>query len=537
MQPTSPNPTNTPRFWLSAPLWWLLAPLALFTVTLIWRLWPEWSHNPDLSHGFFVPVLVGLLMWEGTRNGTQRWLRHGPWIPAAVVACLIGAVLLVVLAGLLAATVGWTHALVLFLLSTGLALAWLGSLAALSSDRVKLLPFNWTTLTAVGLWLLASPIPDGTYRRLTLTLQHGITSGVLHALHLLGIPARQMGNIIELATTSVGVEEACSGIRSLVSCLCAGFFFAAWLVHGAHRRVFLILFAPLFAVAMNFARSLVLTLLANAGVDIGGTWHDLTGYAILACTALTLAVLANALETPYVPVRTPAAEPRTMPRAPFAAFAGISVLLVGLALFFASFHRPPSGIATPHQTKIDALIPEEFAGWKAYTPQDLYRFTAQLQTQQLTERTFIRETPDGPLQITLYVAHWEAGQASVSMVASHTPDACWPGNGWVSGPVVAPQAALELDGRRLPVAEQRFFKRGPAPQHVWFWHIYNDRVINYRDPYSVRALLEIAWHFGFRREGSQYFVRFSSNQPWEKISREPLVRELFARLASTGLAP
>jgi len=537
MSSPSPSPLAALRVWLAPPLGWLVAPLALFTLALVWRLWPEWSHNPDLSHGFFVPILVGLLLWEGARNGTQRWLPHGRWTAAAVIACVVGALFLFIMAGLLAATVGWGHALVLFVLSAAVMLCWLGALLALSSDRVKRLPFNWTTLTAVGLWLLAAPIPDGTYRRITLSLQHAITSGVLHSLHLLGIPARQMGNIIELATTSVGVEEACSGIRSLVSCLCAGFFFAAWLLHGAHRRVFLILFAPLLAVVMNFGRSLTLTLLANAGIDIGGFWHDATGFAVLGLTAAALAIIANALETPFVPVRAPTIDARAMPRTPFLGFAGVSLLAVGLAVFFSSFHRAPSGVATTPHSQIAKLIPENFEGWRAYTPQDLYRFTAQLQTQQLAERTFFRETPDGPLQITLYVAHWEAGQASVSMVASHTPDACWPGNGWDAGPVTAPQIALELDGRRYPVAEHRFFTHGTTPQHVWFWHIYNDRVINYRDPYSVRALLEIAWHFGFRREGSQYFVRLSSNQPWEKIAREPLVRELFTRLAPTGLAP
>ncbi|WP_415907223.1 hypothetical protein [Oleiharenicola sp. Vm1] len=79
--------------------------------------------------------------------------------------------------------------------------------------------------------------------------------------------------------------------------------------------------------------------------------------------------------------------------------------------------------------------------------------------------------------------------------------------------------------------------QGQLPQHVWFWHVYNDRVINYRDPYSVSALFEIAWRYGFRRDGNQYFVRFSSNQPWEKIAQEPLVQEIFTRLATIGLSP
>ncbi|MBI2497404.1 MAG: exosortase/archaeosortase family protein, partial [Opitutae bacterium] len=124
-----------------------------------------------------------------------------------------------------------------------------------------------------------------------------MTGSVLQTLHLFGVPARQHGNIIELAVTSVGVEEACSGVRSLLSCVYAGFFFAAWQVRRPGGRLLLIVTAPLLALGMNFLRSLTLTLLANSGREIAGFWHDATGFAILGVTALVLAGLALLLET------------------------------------------------------------------------------------------------------------------------------------------------------------------------------------------------------------------------------------------------
>lgn len=536
MSSPAPSPSRTLRDWFSPPLLWVSAPLTVFTVAFIWRVWPEWTRNPDLSHGWFAPLIFGLLLWEGAQQGTQRWLRPSFAIQASSVLLAILALLLFGAGGLLAATVGWSHAAVNFVLAAALAAAWLGGLLLLSGERVRALPFNWTILTAIGLWLLVAPIPDGTYKRLTLTLQHSVTTGVLDALHMLGIPARQQGNIIELATTSVGVEEACSGIRSLLSCLYAGFFFAGWLVRGAARRAVLILAAPVLAVTMNFIRSLTLTLMANAGTNITGFWHDATGYAILGLTSLLLAGLAHLLSAAPRAVATSAPSAITNPPTRlFATFAGISAVIAAIAIFFASFHYAPPASA-PANDNFASLIPDRAEGWQVRTSDDLYRFSALLRTQQLAERTFYRMAPDGPIQITLYVARWSPGAASVSMVASHTPDACWPGNGWVPATVGAQQAALDLGSRTLPIAEQRLFTRGPAPQHVWFWHIYNDHVINYRDPYSVRALFEIAWHYGFRREGSQYFIRFSSNRPWEKIASEPLVQEIFARLAPVGLA-
>ena len=172
------------------------------------------------------------------------------------------------------------------------------------------------------------------------------------------------------------------------------------------------------------------------------------------------------------------------------------------------------------------------------TTENLYQFADILRTTQLAERTYRRTIAGQPVLVTVYVAHWSPGQAPVSLVASHTPDACWPGSGWEALPNAEPHAALPLDQRILPVAEHRLFQNnGQPPLHVWFWHVYDGRVINYRDPYSVPALLELALRYGFRREGGQYFVRLSSNAPWETLAADPLIRRLFANLAPTGLAP
>lgn len=523
---------------LPPALLWIVAPLVLFSAAFSFHLWPEWSRNPDLSHGFFAPVVFALLLWEARRHGTPRWLpaRPGPGLLAG--AALAGAFLLFGMAGLLAASVAWSHAVVHFVLAAALVAALLAGLLLLADERVRLVPFNWPALTAVGLWMLAAPLPTGTYARLTLALQAQVTSGVLSTLHFLGVPARQFGNIIELATTSVGVEEACSGVRSLLSCVYAGCFFAGWLVRRPGARLALIVVAPLLAIAMNFARSLALTLMANAGVKIAGFWHDATGLAILGLTTALLAGLAAWL-SPRAPARhatapLPAATRPILARCHL--FAGGVAAITALGLFFAVYGRPSPAPAGP---KVDLLrlLPAQAAGWQASTPRDLYRFAGVLGTRDFAERTYLREVQGERWQLTVYLAHWAAGQASVSLVASHTPDACWPGSGWVALADPRPRVALAVGDRVLPLAEHRVFRHGALPQHVWFWHLYNGRPINYRDPYSVPALLENAVRYGFRRESAQAFIRISSNQPWEKIAQDPLVRALATNLSALGLVP
>jgi exosortase len=501
-------------------------------------LWPEWRQNPDLSHGFFSPVIFALLVWESRRLGPLRWIRPGRVARTAQAVLAVVAVGAFGFAGLFAASVGWSHSLVLFLLGACLAALLLAGLAVFADERVRVLPFNWINLTAILLWVLVAPLPSGTYARLTLALQESVTTNVMNVLQFFGVPARQHGNVIELARTTVGIADACSGVRSLISCVYAGFFFAAWQVRRPGRRLVLILSAPLLALGMNFLRSLTLTLLANRGVDIGGNWHDATGYAILGLTAVILAALALWLETKDESP-APAAPTATVPPAPwpFAAFWAGTVLVFALAAFFFASSRSSQGKpeAVPALAEI---LPASAPGWEVQTPQDLFEFSGILQTTHLLQRSYLRaDGARGVTELTVYIAYWPPGQTSVSRVASHTPDACWPGSGWAAQPALSLHRTVPpLEGRALAPAEYRFFRNERNyPQHVWFWHVFDGRAIDYQDPYSIPALLEIALKYGFRRQGSQYFIRISSNRPWTELAAEPLLRQILANLQPAGI--
>lgn len=515
--------------------------LAAAVAALSWHLWPEWRHNPDLSHGLFMPAVFLLLLHESRSAGSPRFLRPGPASGTALVATLLLSLLALSAAGLYAAALGWSHAVVNFTLTASLALLLGAGIIGFAGTTVRLVPLNWNAAVALLLWALCAPIPPGTYSRLTLALQLWVSENVLRTLHLLGIAALRHGNVIELANGSVGVEEACSGVRSLISCVFAGLFFSATLVRGAGSRALLIGLSGPLALGMNFIRSLVLTLLANRGVNIAGKWHDVTGFAVLALTAACLAGLALLLErrekNPVAPATGPAAPalpPAPRPAQLFTLSAGLAVaaMLVGLfVLNTRSTVRPDAPVPNLY-----AILPASVPGWRVDTTTDLYQFAELLQTDHLAQRTYLRRTAAGQeVQVTLYAAYWRAGQAPVSLVASHTPDACWPGAGWSALPVPATPAPPTIAGRTLAPPEYRIFKSGDFPQHVWFWHLFDGRPIAYRDPYSATELLRIAWRYGFRHDGDQLFVRISSNVPWSDLGAEPLLDQFFARTQSLGL--
>jgi len=498
-------------------------------------LWPQWLHNPDLAHGLFMPVVFPLLLFESRRAGAGAGL--APFARTAVVGVLAASSLASLgVAGLYASVLGWSHSVALFSMAASLALMLGAALAAFSGERVRWVAVNWTTAVAAGLWLLCAPIPSGTYTRITLALQHWVTTSVLGALHLFGIAAVRHGNIIELANSMVGIEEACSGVRSLVSCVFAGLFFSATLVRRPRARILIVALSVPLALLMNFMRSLALTLMANDGVRIAESWHDLTGYAVLGVTGIVLGCLAlrfrRGEEACPQPAEPRPGNPSVWPQ---------RILAVGLALgaalgalFLANTRAsPPEVVPAPD---LMALLPAGQPGWRTIQNPEVAGFAGVLRTAALAQRTYVGNGSAGEVGIIVYLAYWPAGATAVSSVDLHTPDMCWPGAGWVVEPAGRSREALSVGGRALPEAEYRFLKyKGVYPQNVWFWHLYGGRPVAYRNPYSPRELLAMALRFGFRRDGDQWFVRISSNRPWGEIAREPVVTQLFRGLQPLGL--
>ncbi len=514
-----------------------VAGLGAMLAVLCAVLWPLWRSDPDLAHGMFIPALSAILVAESRRRGEPRLLFRPGWVIGGSALLALASVTLLGLAGVLAAVLDWTHSLVGFLLASSAASILGAGLLAFSDARVRLLPLNWQSFLAAAVWLLAAPLPPGTYAQLSQALQGAVTEWVVNGLCMLGVAAHRSGNVIELARASVGVSEACSGIRGLLSCVAAGLFLSGVLTSKPFFRLVLVALAPVIALVMNFIRSLALSLMASRGIDVAGRWHDGAGIVISLATTAVLALLAFGLEG-----RTRARPAATGPAAPApSATGGLCILSGGLLLgaflgiFLASSTHPfshPSG-ASPD---LASLLPEAPNGYTAFSDPALASAGGVLGTERLESRAYV---PDGAGnragQISLYVAYWGPGQAPVSLVDSHTPDACWPGGGWERSRFPEVARGLNAGGRPLPEAQSRLFERDGRRQYVWFWHLYGGRPLAYEDPYSFRRLLGLAVRYGFQHNKDQLFVRVSSDRPWADIASGEVVGPFFANLRPLGL--
>jgi len=148
-------------------------------------------------------------------------------------------------------------------------------------------------LFPVLVWLVSAPMVSAVETQLNLALLRKVVTVVAFVFDTLGLPIEQQGNVIALPTGNVGVEDACSGIRSLTGCLFAGSFLAAVFLETLWKKIALVVAALFLAFVTNLGRSLFLTAWAyHYGPDaIEGTVHDVAGYAVLGLTVVGLLCL------------------------------------------------------------------------------------------------------------------------------------------------------------------------------------------------------------------------------------------------------
>lgn len=143
------------------------------------------------------------------------------------------------------------------------------------------------------IWIISAPLVSFIENALSLFLLNKVVTVVFFVFEMGGYALEQEGNTLILPTGRVGVEDACSGIRSLMGCLFAGTFLGAIFFKSSIKKILLVAFAMFFAFITNLMRSVFLTAWAYAhGPDaISGFVHDAAGYFVLGLTSVMLLVL------------------------------------------------------------------------------------------------------------------------------------------------------------------------------------------------------------------------------------------------------
>lgn len=223
----------------------------------------EWWTQSEASYGMLVPPTALYIAYLQRRTTfafpAQRALR-GLWLVA--LGCVV------FLLGKLAGEFFLARISFVFLLA-GLAWTFWGS------SRFRTLAFPFVLLATMV------PLPVLVYNAVAAPLQLFASRIATDLAQMLGVSIFRDGNIIHLATTSLGVEEACSGLHSLpalvVGSLLLGFLANATMLG---RILLLVVSVPL-AIAVNVLRVTGTAVLADYRPEFAmGFYHAFSGWLV-----------------------------------------------------------------------------------------------------------------------------------------------------------------------------------------------------------------------------------------------------------------
>jgi len=276
LAPTSATGEN--RKSSSLPKWQgaaLLALLVWLYASILARLFQQWLHDQNFSHGIFVPLFALFVIWQDRKRLME--IRTAPsWTGLVLIVIALGMLVL----GVLGAELFFSRTSLLVLLA-GLIVLFQGW--AMFSAVL----FPWAVL------ILMIPIPALLLQRVTFPLQVLASKLSSDFLPLCGVPVLREGNVIVLPAMPLEVAEACSGIRSLLSLVTLAIIYGYLMDKRTWVRVVLAISAVPIAVAANGFRIFGTGLLVQYWDPdkAQGFFHLFSGWLIFVASLIMLFAL------------------------------------------------------------------------------------------------------------------------------------------------------------------------------------------------------------------------------------------------------
>ncbi len=439
---------------------YLVAALAAVTVFAFFNgienLFMRWGEQEELSHGYFLPVIAGWIIWS-RRDALKGSL--GKPVALGLAGVVVSAIVLVLSELTVTSLMIFQH-LAMILLFSSLALA-------LGGWRIF-----WLTLLPIGFMLFMVPPP---YWVITILSQHfQLWSSQLGVwmIELLNIPVYLSGNIIDLGDYKLQVAEACSGLRYLFPFLSLGFL-AAYLFHAPmwQRAVVFLSTIPITIVMNSFRIAVTGLLVQQFGPEHAeGFIHMFEGWVVfILCLALLFAVITilarvsgrksigDLLGLPDVKPQ-PDGTKWDQKRFTLHALIALAVLVIaGAYVHFATSNI----LRVPDRSDLSGL-PYEFDGWRSQV-QEVDADTLNVLGADDYIITNL-ENPDNEA-FNLYIAYLNMQRQGHSW---HSPRQCIPGGGWQIVAHDYAEATLD-DGDTFRynriIIENRGFR-----QLVYYWY-------------------------------------------------------------------
>ncbi len=262
--------------------WFKAALVAALVIALYFRILPDlamdWWTDPGSSHGMLIPPLALYIAWMARHRTLAE-----PAVPdvRGLGLTLVSCVMLLV--GILGAEFFLTRASFVLLLAGLIWTFW-------GLGRLKTLLFPLVFL------LTMIPLPKIIYNLLAAPLQLFASSVATDLVQALGVTVYRDGNVIHLAGISLGVAEACSGLRSLSSLVTASLLLGFLLCTRIRTRILVVALAIPVAIGMNVVRVAGTALIAEHNQQYAlGYYHSFSGWLVFLAGFGVVAGLAKLL--------------------------------------------------------------------------------------------------------------------------------------------------------------------------------------------------------------------------------------------------
>ncbi len=419
---------------------------------LVWACAGDWRLPGEYFYGWFVPPLALYFLWKRgdafASGGGGIWGNRVAWSVIWICLALVFPLEVVRQTPIYWRPILWVIGF-LAVVNTS-AVAWLAG----GKERMKAFLFPSIFM------LVAIPWPTVVEGALSLPLMRWVTEWSAGLVRLLGIPATATGTIITLPNCTIGVEEACSGLRSLQAALLAGLAAGELLRLGVWRRIALLGVAFAMGVAGNQMRVLILVLVGvNGGSGEIEWFHDVAGYlalaVLLAGVGLTAWLLSDGGDRLSRSVRV------VVLRSGGSA-AGWAALIMGAAAFFGahSWFWWRAGLSAKPRSPLLAVSGNGGVFADDKVPKAI------LDVLRPDQFTYIRREAAGvPPRVIGYHFYWSPREGNANQLY-HRPDRCMPGAGWrINGRVT--RETIQIGGRDYDFNVFPFI--GPSGPALMLW--------------------------------------------------------------------
>jgi exosortase len=257
---------------------WFGALLILCYAPILYRMGVQWATDENMGHGFFVPLVAGYIAWQRRHILATIPRRSSGWGLFLVIFAAVEALVATLGAELFTARLAFIIALVGVILYLG------------GREWVKALAFP------LALLLFMIPIPTIIYAALTLKLQT-LASQLGEALiSMMGIPVLRSGNTLILASQTLDIAEACSGIRSLLSLGFLSLVYAYFADKRPWMRWALLAATVPIAIGANGIRVALTGVMSNMDTKLAqGMYHETEGYIVFLVALVALIIVHRAI--------------------------------------------------------------------------------------------------------------------------------------------------------------------------------------------------------------------------------------------------